>query len=51
MVYTFKVVVTVLIALVMAVIVSATMNAPKNIKRIAVGLFLVEALSVVAIWG
>lgn len=51
MVYTFKVVVTVLIVLVMIAIASATLNAQKSIKRIAIGLFVIEALSVVAIWG
>ena len=51
MVYTFRVVVTVLISLIMMIIVVATYNAPKNIKRMAILLFTVEALSIVAIWG
>lgn len=51
MIYTFKVVVTVLIALVMSAIIATTLSSTQNIKPVAVGLLIVEALSIVAIWG
>lgn len=51
MIYTFRVVVTVFIGLLMIFIASTTLNAPKNIKRTAIIIFAIEALSIVAIWG
>lgn len=50
-VYTFKVIVTVLVALVMSFIAVAIFNAPAKIKRTGGIMFVVLALCVIAIWG